>query len=87
MKQFLSGALLPIPNYKHVAYCRQEWQAVEANHKIINYWMCYFIIGFPLPPILQLSAILNTIVHYCYLVTRKIPKNFPVIENYQQVFN
>ena len=72
---FLSGAL-----FKRIPYFRHEWQAVEARCKIINYQQWCFIIGYTLLLVLQLSAVLDTIVHYLLLVSPKILKNFPINE-------
>ena len=71
---FLSGALFNTLSYKRIPYFMHEWQAVEAQCKIINYrhWFC--IIGYTLLLILQLSAVLSTIVHYLLLVSWKILK-------------
>ena len=71
-----------MPCYKRIPYCRHEWQAIETQHKIINYRQWCFIIGYMLFLVLQLSAVLDTIIHYLLLVSRKFPKKFPIINNY-----
>ena len=67
-KRFISGTLFYIPSYTRIPYSDARRERVKVQCQVFNYRIGYFIIGFPLLAILQLSEASNTTAHHPSIV-------------------